>query len=104
MGVVFGKILAVCPQAYRIWQIFEKIRYRATSHKNCIAGENPSYGEAAEMIMARGFDKVIFAQSHQAGEVEFGSDMRYINCGSWLFEMPYVTVIDGKIILRRWQE
>jgi UDP-2,3-diacylglucosamine pyrophosphatase LpxH len=104
MAVIAGKILALYPKAYRIWQIFEKIRYRTSPSKDCISGENPSYREAAQMIMARGFDKVIFGHSHRAGEVEFDSDRRYVNCGSWLFEMPYVTIIDGVMNLQHWRQ
>jgi UDP-2,3-diacylglucosamine pyrophosphatase LpxH len=104
MAAFFGKVLAVYPKSYHLWQLFEKIRYRTNSYDDRISGENPSYGEAAEMIMARGFDKVIFGHSHKAGEVEFESDMRYINCGSWLFETPYVTIIDGEITLQHWRQ
>ena len=57
---------------------------------------------AAEMLLERGFDAVIFGHTHNAEHVEMPSGT-YVNCGNWLRGHTYVEIDRGDVALRTWE-
>jgi len=96
-----GPLLHFYPDVYRLWTRYESLRQRA---RVLAAGEGqPSvYHEAAEMLLARGFDAVVFGHTHQAEDVAIGSLGRYLNCGTWVRGGSFVEIDHGQVHLRRW--
>jgi UDP-2,3-diacylglucosamine pyrophosphatase LpxH len=97
-----GPFLHFYPDVYRLWTRYESVRHRA---KLLLAGKDGPrsvYHEAAEMLLARGFDAVVFGHTHQAEDVTFGSRGRYLNCGNWVRGGSFVEIDHGHVSLRRW--
>jgi UDP-2,3-diacylglucosamine pyrophosphatase LpxH len=97
-----GPFLHFYPDVYRLWTRYEVVRHRA---KLLLAGDKGSrsvYHEAAQMLLARGFDAVVFGHTHQAEDVTFGSQGRYLNCGNWVRGGSFVEIDHGQVNLRRW--
>ena len=57
---------------------------------------------AAEMLLGRGFDAVLFGHTHNAEHVELPSGT-YVNSGNWLRGHTYVEIDHGKIDLKTWE-
>ena len=57
---------------------------------------------AAEMLLGRGFDAVLFGHTHNAEHVQMPSGT-YVNCGNWLRGHTYVEIDHGKIDLKSWE-
>lgn len=66
-------------------------------------GSGSHYHEAADMLLRRGFDTVVFGHTHNAEVVELEHG-RYVNSGNWQTGRSYVEIIDGDVQLRSWQE
>ena len=66
-----------------------------------IRGRLPDLG-AAEMLLERGFDTVIFGHTHNALQVDLPNG-QYINSGNWLRGSTYVEIDNGKVELKRWE-
>ena len=56
---------------------------------------------AAEMLLQRGFDAVVFGHTHNAELVELPSGA-YANSGNWLRGSTYVEIDRGEVALRTW--
>ena len=57
---------------------------------------------AAEMLLGRGFDAVLFGHTHNAEKVQMPSGL-YVNCGNWLRGRTFVEIDHGKVELRNWE-
>lgn len=88
---------------YRAWTWLSE---RADRRRRARAGDDAtafSYcHRAAEMLLGRGFDTVIFGHTHNAEHVELPSGT-YINCGNWLRGGTYVEIDRGSVVLRSWE-
>ena len=99
-----GPLLHVYPDVYRAWSGYQRLKDRWTRRRAQGHLEASVYYEAADRILRRGFDTVIFGHTHKAEEVEVGPGKRYINSGNWLRGQDYVELIAGAVRLRRWAD
>ena len=95
-----GPLLHVYPDVYRVWSSYEKLKGRVNQR---FRGQEPSaYHEAAEMLLRRGFDAVVFGHTHRAERVELLPGKTYVNSGNWMHGGTYVEITNGEIALHRW--
>jgi len=103
--VFAGYLLKIAPPVYKLWVWYESSRKKARSRRSGthgIKGEHNNYLEAAEEVMSRGFDTVIFGHTHGAGVVELGDGKQYVNTGTWLAKPNFVEIKDGVTELKPW--
>ncbi len=94
-----GPLLHIYPDVYYLWSYYQRLKdkYRKTPE-----GEEESvYHEAAEMLLRRGFDCVVFGHTHKPERVELSNGL-YVNSGNWMRGNSYVEIIDGRIELKTW--
>lgn len=96
-----GRLLFVGPDVYRLWdsaarRLDELARRAAGARKEPVA-----YHRAADEVMRRGFDAVIYGHTHRAERAELAHGL-YINGGHWLRGGTYVEIDRGKVELKRW--
>ena len=56
---------------------------------------------AAEMLLQRGVDTVVFGHTHHAEVVTLPSGT-YVNAGNWLRGSTFVDIDHGEVSLRTW--
>jgi len=97
-----GPLLRIYPDVYRLWALWENFwqRIRAWRSKSLI--ERSVYYQAADMLLRRGFDVVVFGHTHRPEDVSLGEGRRYINSGNWVRGGSYVEIADGRIELKSW--
>jgi len=99
-----GVILAIAPEAYRLWISFERWRARLRARRTGIIGEPPQFAEAALELSRRGFDSIVFGHTHHLGQIELPTGQKYFNPGSWLLSCHYVEIDQGRVSLKNWEE
>lgn len=92
---VLGLALLVHPDVY---SAYAKVQARAAARRR---GDPPDE-VAAEMLLARGFDTVIFGHTHNACDVQLANG-HYVNSGNWLQGSSYVEIDNGKVELKKWE-
>lgn len=99
-----GFALHLHPSLYKLWIKFEKFKSKffAPQEKG-ILGEHPNFSEAAQELLDRGFDTVIFGHTHHVGEVTFDDGSRYLNPGSWLMGNAFVEINAGQVVMRHFE-
>jgi UDP-2,3-diacylglucosamine pyrophosphatase LpxH len=99
---IAGLALFLRADVYKVWTWLGD---KADRRRRERAGEDltaVSYCHAAaEMLLDRGFDVVVFGHTHNAEEVQMPSG-RYVNCGNWLRGTTYVEIDHGDVTLKRW--
>lgn len=100
---VAGLALFLRADVYRAWTWLSD---RADQRRRARAGEDitaASYcHSAAEMLLTRGFDAVLFGHTHNPEHVEMPSGT-YVNSGNWLRGRTYVEIDRGKLALKTWE-
>ena len=98
-----GLALFLRADIYRTWTWLSD---KADQRRRTRAGEDitaASYCHgAAEMLLARGFDSVVFGHTHNAEHVQMPSGT-YVNCGNWLRGASYVEIDQGTVALKKWE-
>ena len=95
-----GPLLHVYPDVYRLWSSYEKLKDRLSERSK--STEPSVYHQAAEMLLRRGFDAVVFGHTHHAETIELLPGKQYLNSGNWMHGGTYVQIDDGELSLRRW--
>jgi UDP-2,3-diacylglucosamine pyrophosphatase LpxH len=89
-----------------VYQAWTYLSDRADIRRRRRAGDDVlgySYcHEAAEMLLSRGFDAVVFGHTHNAEVTELPSGT-YLNAGNWLRGQTYVDIDHGRISLQAWE-
>jgi len=97
-----GLALFVHADVYRGWTWLSD---KADQRRRARAGEDitaASYCHgAAEMLLSRGFDTVVFGHTHNPEHVQMPSG-DYVNCGNWLRSASYVEIDHGNVALKKW--
>jgi UDP-2,3-diacylglucosamine pyrophosphatase LpxH len=75
-------------------------RWRRSRAGDDVLALSPSH-EAAELLLQRGFDAVVFGHTHHAEVVELPSGT-YLNGGEWVHGSTYVDIDRGVATLRHW--
>lgn len=96
-----GPLLHVFPDSYKLWSRYQSLKDRWRKPREDGQAQSVYY-EAADMILSRGFDTVVFGHTHHAETVELQPGQRYINSGTWMQGGHYVEIIDGNAQLRTW--
>lgn len=97
-----GFVLKLHPALYKAWIFFEKLKSKLRSdQRKGILGEPMSFTVAAEEILQRGFDAVVFGHTHHSGQYASSKGV-YLNPGSWMLSSTYVLIEQGKIELLNW--
>ena len=98
-----GVALFLRADVYRLWT---RLADQADRRRRARAGDDltaASYCHgAAEMLLGRGFDAVLFGHTHNAEHVQMPSGA-YVNSGNWLRGHTYVEIDHGKIDLKSWE-
>ncbi len=99
-----GPLLRIYPDIYRVWNTYEEACQWVRSLGSSQLLERSVYYEAADMLLRRGFDVVVFGHTHKPEDVSLGEGRRYINAGNWVRGGSYVELVDGKMRLLTWPE
>ncbi len=91
---VLGLALLVHPDVY---SLYAKSQARAATRRKGV----PPDEVAADMLLARGFDTVIFGHTHNALDIQLENG-HYVNSGNWLQGSSYVEIDQGKVELKKW--
>ncbi len=97
-----GPVLRICPDIYRAWAVWEDCVHRLRGWRRRSAVESSPYYVAADMLLRRGFDVVIFGHTHKSEDVSWGQHRRYINSGTWVRGGSFVEICDGRVELKQW--
>jgi len=98
-----GFALKIHPQLYNLWMAVEVFQSRfGEKNQKGIVGEHENFINAAEELLARGFDHIVFGHTHHAGVVDMKEGKYYLNSGSWLTGTSYVHIENGKCELKEW--
>lgn len=97
-----GPVLHLYPDVYRLWSKGEAIAHRLRLKLRGQSGLPSPYHEAAQMLLQRGFDTIVFGHTHTAEDHLFDDGGRYLNSGNWVRGGSFVEIIDGKVRLLDW--
>jgi UDP-2,3-diacylglucosamine pyrophosphatase LpxH len=98
-----GVALFAPNDTYRVWTwLAERLdRWRRDRAGEDLTAVSYCHG-AAEMLLGRGFDAVLFGHTHNAEHLQMPSGA-YVNCGNWLRGRTYVEIDHGRIDLKAWE-
>ncbi len=99
-----GPLLHLYPDVYRVWSWYEDVKQRIKAGFRNDRVEQSVYYEAADMLLQRGFDVVVFGHTHKPEDVQLGPGRRYVNAGNWVRGGSYVKLDHGSIELLSWPE
>ena len=96
-----GPLLHFYPDVYRVWSRYQALRDRLRpsspeGSKVCV------YEEAADMLLRRGFDTVVFGHTHRACSTRRKDGGLYVNTGTWMQGGHYAEVVEGEVTLKVW--
>lgn len=97
-----GPLLHLYPDVYRLWSWFEAFKRKLRIWRRGSLLEKSVYYEAADMLLRRGFDVVVFGHTHHPVDIQL-EDGRYVNSGNWLRGGSFVEVCDGQLQLKNWE-
>lgn len=98
-----GPLLHLSPDVYRFWSRYQEWKDQRSRRKSDKSGQPPSvYYDAAELLLVRGFDTVIFGHTHKPEHVRLESG-QYVNSGTWMQGSTYVQIDRGKVTLKKWE-
>ncbi len=99
-----GPFLRIYPDIYRLWAVWEGFWQRLRSWRSKDLVERSVYYQAADMLLRRGFDVVVFGHTHRPEDVDLGPGRRYINSGNWVRGGSFVEIRDGSVVLKHWKD
>lgn len=101
----FGLLLRAAPGLFRVWDK-ALLAFSSILAKKQDVGlfDRRSSIEAAEDILKRGFDVVVFGHTHRFGIYDSGQNRKYFNTGSWIGKIGHYVEIDkGEVSLKEWE-
>ncbi len=101
-----GYLLVAVPDIYRVWDrvgtaVDRRSHRRGTREPTEGSATRTRYHRAANDLLLRGFDTVIFGHTHTAETLHMPSGT-YINAGNWLQGSTYVDINSGAATLCAW--
>lgn len=100
-----GPFLHLYPDVYRLWSMYQRWKEARRKRRHPDRpGHGSAFHEAAEMLLARGFDTVIFGHTHKPEVSVMDRGGTYINSGNWLRDSTFVQILHGHCTLMRWHE
>jgi len=98
-----GRLLFLHPDVYKLWDEAARRLDGFLRHSADAGGEPVNYHRAADEVMRRGFDAVIFGHTHRAESSDLANGL-YINSGHWLRGGTYVEIDRGNLALKTWPD
>lgn len=98
-----GPLLHIYPDIYRVWSAYEALKRRLQIWRGKSLIEQSVYYEAADMLLRRGFDVVVFGHTHEPEDLELAKGQRYINSGTWMRGGSFVRLDRGALALEHWE-
>jgi len=96
-------MLHLYPDFYYLWSWSQRARRQLRGR---LFKERPGHGctyyEAAELLLARGFDAVVFGHTHHPEVATMERGGLYVNAGNWMRNTNYVEIVEGHVALKRW--
>lgn len=99
-----GPFLRIYPDVYRLWSAWENLCDRVRHWRSKSLVGRSVYYEAADMLLRRGFDAVVFGHTHNPEDVQLSPGRRYINSGNWVRGGSFVEICDGRLTLMSWND
>jgi UDP-2,3-diacylglucosamine pyrophosphatase LpxH len=104
---VAGYLLVAVPDVYRVWDrvgtaVDRRSHRRETQESSAGPVSETRYHRAANDLLLRGFDTVIFGHTHTAETLPLAGGT-YINSGNWLQGSTYVDIDNGAATLCAWR-
>ena len=99
-----GPFLRLYPDSYRLWSYWESFHQRLSHWRSDDWIERDVYSRAADMLLRRGFDVVIFGHTHRPLDISLGPGQRYVNSGNWVRGGSFVEVQAGRVVLKHWND
>jgi UDP-2,3-diacylglucosamine pyrophosphatase LpxH len=96
-----GLALLVDKDIYRVWTWLTEQADRRRRRRAGDVLELSYCHRAAEMLLSRGFDAVVFGHTHNAEVAQLPSGL-YANAGNWLRSSTYIDIDHGEVSLRAW--
>jgi UDP-2,3-diacylglucosamine pyrophosphatase LpxH len=107
IGKWMGYFLRIFPALYPTYGFLERVagtfRVARKISENS-SEEKPVFKNAAELLLERGFDAVVFGHTHRAGKYNISSNKHYYNTGSWFDAPHYIEVNNGDIELKKLED
>ena len=100
-GRAFGMTMLVHKDFYKVWSTMADTVDRRRRRRAGDVLELSPHHRAAEMLLERGFDAVVFGHTHHSEVVELPSGT-YVNSGTWMQAGTYVDIKGGDVALRTW--
>ena len=100
-GRAFGMTMLVHKDFYKVWSTMADAVDRTRRRRAGNVLELSPHHRAAEMVLERGFDTVVFGHTHYPEVVELPSGT-YVNAGTWMHGGSYVEISGGEVALRNW--
>lgn len=98
-----GRALLIRPDVYQLWDSAARGLDRLVRRSAGRRDEPIVYHRAADEVMRRGFDAVVYGHTHRAERAELAHGL-YVNSGQWVRGGTYVEIDAGKVELKRWGE
>jgi UDP-2,3-diacylglucosamine hydrolase len=99
-----GPFLRIYPDIYRLYAVWENFWQRLRAWRSRRLVERSVYYRAADMLLRRGFDIVVFGHTHKPEDVDLGAGRRYINSGNWVRGGSFVEIHGGSVVLKHWNK
>lgn len=97
-----GYLLFMRPDVYKIWDsAAQRLDRRQRSSRD--THELITYHRAAEEVLRRGFDVVIYGHTHRAETTRLDHGL-YVNSGNWVRGGDYVEIDGGHVELKQWAD
>lgn len=93
--------LFIRPDVYQLWDAAAQRLDRRLRRSAQEGEEEITYHRAADEVLRRGFDVVVYGHTHRAEMVELAHG-QYINSGSWVRGSNYVEIDHGSVRLKQW--
>ena len=101
-GRAFGMTMFLHRDFYKVWSTLADAVDRYRRGRAGEATELSPHHRAAEMLLGRGFDAVVFGHTHYPEVVALPSGT-YLNSGTWMHGGWYVDIDHGRVTLRTWE-
>ena len=100
-----GPLLHLYPDVYYLWSRYQGWKQKVREQRQSDDAEQGStFYQAAEMLLARGFDTVIFGHTHDPEVASLERGGTYVNSGNWMRSTTFVEIVGGEVTLKRWDK
>lgn len=96
-----GPFLHINPDVYKLWTGYQELKGRFRKKKT--VQTSTVWHEAADMLLTRGFDTVVFGHTHKPEQTQLRPGGWYVNSGTWMKGGNWVQIESGVCELKTWE-